>query len=65
MFEKWVREYWGDDIVDCLEEKHKMICKLTKADKKDLYEHMKAEYARLMNLRKNGDVSQVHLVGWI
>jgi len=65
LFNNWVREYWGDIVVNMLDEKHKMICKLTKKDKKELYEHMKSEYARLMNARKNGDISKMHLVGWI
>ncbi len=65
MFNNWVRKYWGDLIVDMLQERHRMICKLTKKDKKELYEHMKSEYARLMLARKNGDISQLHLVGWI
>lgn len=64
-FEQWVRKYWGDTIVDMLDEKHRMICKLTKKDKVELYKHMKTENARLLQLRRNGDTSQIHLVGWI
>lgn len=65
IFDRWVRRYYNDAIVEMLEEKAMSVCKLTKKDKAELYEHMKSEYDRMMKLRRDGDTSQIRIVGYV
>ncbi len=65
LFEHWAREYLGEYIVEMLTEKHNQICKLTRKDKIEMYEHMKSEYARMLVQRKNGDNGLLQFTGWV
>lgn len=65
MFNYWAREYWGDYIIDMLEEKHRLIVKLTKHDKIELYAHLKSEYARMLRERAAGDTGILSFSGYL
>ncbi len=63
-FNEWARKYWGDIVIEMLDEKHKTICKLTKKDKIEMYAQMKAEHARMLRERRNGDNGLLSFVGY-
>jgi len=64
IFNAWAREYWGDYIVDMLDEKHNNILKITKKDKADHYKYLKLEYARLVNEREAGAEGVLKFTGF-
>lgn len=47
IFDAWIRQYLGDGAYEMLKEKHYRIVKRTKADKAELYQHLKGELRKL------------------
>ncbi len=65
IFEAWARTYLGDYVLNLLEEKHRLIIKVTKKDKIEMYKHMKSEHARMLKLRAGGDTGLLSFTGYL
>ncbi len=64
-FDQWARQYWGNYVIDMLDEKHNQIIKLTKKDKTELYEHLKSEYKKMLKLRAAGYTGILTFAGFL
>lgn len=58
-FSAWIEKHIGSGALEILRERAHSICKLTKADKEDIYKHLKSEYKRMMALRADGVVGRI------
>lgn len=65
MFSHWAREYLGNEVIDSLISKHKVIIKLTKAEKKEMYAFMKEECERLKKERTDGKQGVLFFKGYL
>jgi len=63
-FNRWAEDFLGKGLLDVVEELKNSICKMTKADKEDLYKHLKAEYAAMLEKRADGDTSRIEFKAW-
>lgn len=53
-FAKWIEEHIGRWLMDILREKAHQIVRLRKQDLEDIYQHLKAEYEKMLKLRAEG-----------
>lgn len=53
-FGAWITKYMGEGRLQLMREKAHSNVKWTKADKEDLYQHLKKEYAIMIQKRKDG-----------
>lgn len=61
----WLESYIGSGMLEMLRERHNdNRIKYTKADKEELYEHLKAEYQRMKNMRNNGEQGRIEFIAW-
>lgn len=60
-FQAWIRSYLGDERYSELCFKAKQIVKRTKVEKEELYQHLKAELARLQELRAQGETGVLYV----
>lgn len=65
LFNDWARDYLGNETVDMLTEKHRVIIKLTEADKRDMYTFMRREYNRMIDDRVDGKQEKLTFVGYL
>jgi len=65
IFYNWARDYLGDEVIEMLEKKHRVIVKLTKTDKNDMYAFMRCEYNRMLDDRANGEQGRLNFLGYI
>jgi len=65
IFSQWAREYLGGYVLDMLDEKHRLIIKLTKHDKVEMYAHMRSEHARMLRERAAGDDGILTFSGYL
>ena len=61
-FTAWVRNQLGDGAFDRLREAHNTVVKRTKAEKEELYAHLKEELKKIQEKRKNGETGYIDFV---
>ena len=65
LFNRWARDFLGEYVVDMLEERHHQIYKITKAEREEIYAHLKSEYARMKRERAAGETGVLEFVGFL
>lgn len=56
---EWAKEHLGEEIIDDLRRRIIKPMKLTKADKEDIYAHLKVEYDAMLSKRASGKVGRI------
>ena len=65
LYAAWKRRDLGDDRYDSLVERGRAIVKRTKAEKEDLYKHLKAQLKYMRRRRfENGEMGWLDFVDW-
>ena len=64
-FANWIEDYIGVGRLEILSEKAHSECKMTKKDKEAQYQHLKAEYSRMMALREEGQQGRIEFTGFL
>ena len=61
---KFVFGQLGEVLFDELMQKKQTFCRRRKADMEELYQHYRAEYKRLVLLRKGGENGRIEFIGY-
>lgn len=60
----WIRRFLGEGFIDLLTERKNQITKYTKADREDIYNHLKSEYKRIKEIRDSGEGDRIEFVAY-